>query len=142
MEKIEINQNNTNEESKKGSKVPLIITIIFIFVAIVVVCGVFVFSEETKEELSISNAQLSVEYNEYLGYSAKITGVAKNVTNRDFSYASIEYAIYDANGNNLGTALDNINNLLSGDTWRFEANLFSFPSSKPVSFKLIEITAW
>lgn len=93
-------------------------------------------------ELSISDTQLTVSYNEYLGYSASITGVATNTSGRNLSYASIEFSVYDSNGNNLGTALANINNLGKGDTWRFEATLLDFPKTRPASYKLVEIIAY
>ena len=99
-------------------------------------------TSNNKEKLTISNVSMSVEYNLYLGYSAKITGTAKNLSGKDYSYASIEYTIYDEEGNNLGTAIDNINHLANGDTWKFEANLFSYPNTRPTSYKLVEITAF
>ncbi len=108
--------------------------IIFVIVALT--------PSETKPKLEVSGTSLSVEYSEYLGYSATITGVAKNTSNKNYSYVSVEFSVYDTNGNNLGTAIANINNLSSGDTWQFEANLFSFPSSRPTSYKLVDITAW
>ena len=90
----------------------------------------------------IQQPKIYVEYNEYLGYSAEIKGKLKNTSMRDYDYVSVEFSVYDKNGNNLGTALDNINNLRVGDTWNFSANLFSFPSSKPTRFELIEVTMW
>lgn len=99
-------------------------------------------SNNNKEKLNISNVTMSVDYNSYLGYSAKITGTAKNLSGKNYSYASIEYTIYDEEGNNLGTAIDNINHLANGDTWKFEANLFSYPSTRPTSYKLVDITAF
>ena len=95
-----------------------------------------------NEKLQISEVKMVTEYNEYLGYSVKITGVAKNVSGKKLSYASVEFVIYAADGSNLGTALDNINNLYNGDTWRFEAALFSFPKIQPTSYRLSDITAW
>lgn len=85
---------------------------------------------------------MSITYNEYLGYSATIKGVAVNTSGHDLSYASVEFSVYDASGNNLGTALANINNLGQGDSWRFEAALFDFPSTRPDSYKLVEIIAY
>lgn len=85
---------------------------------------------------------MQVEYNEYLGYSATITGTVVHNGFETLSYASVEFSIYDANGNNLGTAMDNINNLKPGDTWRFSANLFDFPETRPVRFEFAGFTAW
>ena len=96
----------------------------------------------TNSKLEISNVKMVYEYNQTLGYSVKITGTAKNATKKNYSYASVEYSVYDEDGANLGTALDNINNLAAGDTWKFEATLFSFPKTKPATYKLVEITAF
>ena len=95
-----------------------------------------------NEKLEVSGITMTVSYNEYLGYSVKIAGVAKNTSGRALSYASVEFSVFDSSGNNLGTALDNISNLGDGDTWRFEATLFSFPKVKPTAWKLADINAW
>ncbi len=138
---LDVSEQTKNPKNKKGIWIAIIG--IVIIVSIIVVASVFAGSSgSSNEKLAVSGTSMSVEYNEYLGYSAKITGVAKNVTSRNFSYASVEFSVYDANGNNLGTALANINNLSSGDTWRFEATLFDFPSTRPATFKLVEIVAW
>lgn len=97
----------------------------------------------SDDDLDIINGPtMSVEYTEYLGYSAEIHGTLKNNSSRSYDYVSIEFSVYDSNGNNLGTAIDNVNNIGAGESWVFSATLFSFPSSRPTSYKLIEITAW
>ncbi len=120
--------------------------LIFAFIAIAVIVTIFLAvslsKSESKPKLTISDTNMSVTYNEYLGYSATITGVAQNTSGQNLSYASVEFSVYDASGNNLGTALANINNLGEGDTWRFEATLLSFPSTRPTSFKLVEIIGY
>lgn len=94
-----------------------------------------------KVEL-VGTPQMNVEYNSYLGYSAEITGTLKNYTSRAYSYVQIEFSVYDSEGNNLGTAIANMNNLQSGDTWKFSASLLSFPDTQPASFKLIDISCF
>lgn len=139
----EINLGSDVAPQKKNNKnIWTIVTVSIISFIVILVAIVALIPSEKTSKLEVTGTSLSVEYNEYLGYSATITGVAKNTTNKNYSYASVEFSVYDANGNNLGTAIANINNLSSGDTWRFEANLFSFPSSRPTSYKLVEITAW
>lgn len=88
----------------------------------------------------VGTPTMNVEYSEYLGYSAEISGVLKNTSKRDWSYCQVEFAIYDSNDYNLGTALDNINNLRSGDSWNFNASLFSFPETKPYKWVLIDVS--
>lgn len=88
----------------------------------------------------IGTPTMNVEYSEYLGYSASIKGVLKNTSSRNWSYCQVEFAIYDSNDYNLGTALANINNLRSGDSWSFEASLLSFPETKPNKWVLIDVS--
>ena len=44
-----------------------------------------------------------------------------NNTDKEQSYIQIEYVLYDADGNQVGTALANTNHLKAGGTWKFEA---------------------
>lgn len=141
MEEININTKTT--QRKNSTK-----NIWLIVVVSIVICLACYFtfdalsSTESPPKLDVSECTLSVEYNTYLGYSATIKGVAKNNSKENYSYASVEFSVYDSEGNNLGTALANINNLSSGDSWNFKASLFSFTSTKPTRFKLVKINAW
>lgn len=96
----------------------------------------------TRQKLELSDVKMTYSYSEYIGYTVKISGTAKNTSGKSYSYASVEFSVYGESGSNLGTALDNINNLGKGDVWNFEATLFDFPKEKPASYKLVEITAW
>lgn len=58
------------------------------------------------------------DYN--IGYY--IEGTVKNNKDKDYSYVEIEFVCYDAEGNNIGTALDNTNNLLANQTWKYKAS--------------------
>ncbi len=51
----------------------------------------------------------------------KIVGTLKNTTSREYGYIQIEFNLYDAGGNQVGSTLANINNLEPGRTWKFEA---------------------
>ena len=140
-------ENNIEVDSSKlknNHNRNLILIGAFVVVAIIatIILVVSLGNSESKPKLTVSDTHMSVTYNEYLGYSATITGVAENTSGKNFSYASVEFSVYDESGNNLGTALANINILRKGDTWRFEATLLSFPSTRPTSFKLVEITAF
>ena len=42
-------------------------------------------------------------------------------TDKEKSYIQIEYVLYDADGNQVGTALANTNHLKAGGSWKFEA---------------------
>ena len=104
-------------------------------------CFDFSLSEEDNFEL-VGEVSANVEYVKYLGYTCELYGTLKNNSNNSYSYVSIEFSIYDADGNNLGTAMANVNNIGPGETWRFEAVLLSHPSTKPARYKLADITAY
>ena len=54
-------------------------------------------------------------------FAYKITGTLTNNTDKENSYIQIEYVLYDADGNQVGTALANTNHLKAGGSWKFEA---------------------
>ena len=63
--------------------------------------------------------EITNEYDEYSTHY--IEGVVTNNKDKDYSYVGIEFICYDSEGNNLGTAIDNTNNLLGNQTWKFKA---------------------
>ena len=129
--------------SKNSNKAILYSIIAVISVILIIVIAIVVGSGgESKKKYEIINTNMTYEYSEYLGYSANITGTFKNLSNKDFSYVQVEFSVYDAAGNNLGTAIDNINNLSAGDTWKFDASLFSFPDTQPATYKLVDVSYW
>ena len=69
-----------------------------------------------------------------------IEGEIKNNTDRTYSYVQVTFNLYDSNGAQLGTAVDNINNLEANGTWKYKA--MGFVSEKVSSYKLVEITGW
>ncbi len=56
-------------------------------------------------------------------------------------YCQIEFICYDKDGNNLGTAIDNTNNLLENQTWNFKT-MGLFTDSKTDHCYFHEITGW
>ncbi len=71
-----------------------------------------------------------------------IEGVVPNNKDKDYSYVQIEFICYDKKGNNLGTAMDNTNNLLAKQTWKFKA-MGLFTDVKDVDHcDYHEITGW
>ena len=46
----------------------------------------------------IEEPQLSVDYSEYLGYTAYVNGTLKNNSLTDWDYVQVEFSIYDSNG--------------------------------------------
>ena len=80
--------------------------------------------------------------NEYTDMFAHyIEGTVKNNRDKDYSYLQIEFICYDPDGNNLGTAMDNTNNLLGNQTWKFKAmGLFTDKTVDHCDYH--EITGW
>lgn len=77
-----------------------------------------------------------------VGYNAKVSGVIKNITNKELSYVSIEFIIYDEAGNNLGTADTSIRHFASGDTWQFEARLIGSTDTRATKFRVGNVIIW
>lgn len=69
-----------------------------------------------------------------------IEGEIKNNTDKTYSYVQVTFNLYDANGAQLGTALDNINNLEPNSTWKYKA--MGLVTEEVASYKLVEITGW
>ena len=63
-------------------------------------------ASNTKEKFSYT---ISKQYSDTFSYY--VEGIVTNNKDKNYSYVQIEFICYDANGNNLGTALDNTNNL-------------------------------
>lgn len=74
-----------------------------------------------KEEGEKFTHNITKSYLDEAGFGYYIEGTVKNNLDKDYSYVQIQFVCYDAEGNNLGTALDNTNNLLGKETWKFKA---------------------
>ena len=70
-----------------------------------------------------------------------IKGVIKNNSGKDISYVQITYNLFDKDGNQIGTSLDNINNLAKDGTWKFKAIGLDIDGEID-TFKLGEITGF
>ena len=76
------------------------------------------------------------------GYSSYyVEGTIKNNSSEKYSYAQVTFTLYDESGAQIGTAMDNINDLEPGGTWKFKAICLA-PSGNVASYKLSEITGW
>ena len=72
------------------------------------------------------------------GVYTYISGIVKNNTNKKYSYIQITFALFDKDGNKVGTAMANENNIGAGETWKFKAIALEDFST----YKLDEITGW
>ena len=93
-------------------------------------------STEKKEKFSYT---ITDEYDDT--WSHYIEGTVVNNKDKDYSYVQIEFICYDKDGNNLGTAIDNTNNLLGGQTWKFKA-MGLFTDAKVDHCDFHEVSGW
>lgn len=76
------------------------------------------------------------------GMSYTIEGTIKNNMDKQYSYVQVTFNLYDADGAQIGSAIDNINNLEANGLWKFKA-IGSLGDGKAIaSYKLVEITGW
>ena len=95
--------------------------------------------EIEKEQKESFSHEITKQYSD--GFSYYVEGTVKNLKDKDFTYVQIEFVCYDKDGNNLGTAIDNTNNLLANETWKFKA-IGLFSDSKADHCDFHEITSW
>ena len=99
---------------------------------------------ETETKVENNSAEAKYEFIEEprmveKDYSTYIVGTIKNNSGMEKGYMEVTFTLYDANGNNIGTALDNTNNLKDGGTWKFEAMVLD---DDVASFELNEVTGY
>lgn len=70
-----------------------------------------------------------------------LKGIIKNNSGKDCTYVQVTFNLYDKDGNQIGTALDNINNLEKDGTWKFKAMGVDV-EGEIASYKLAEITGY
>ena len=69
-----------------------------------------------------------------------IQGEIKNNTDKEYSYVQVTFNLYDKDGSQLGTAVDNINYLEPNATWKYKA--IGLVTEKVDSYKFVEIIGW
>ena len=89
--------------------------------------------QEVKRNTDVDKYQVQILDSRCDGFATYITGTL--VADRDYSYVQILIPCYDADGNKLGDAIANVNNLNKGESWKFEAmsidtNVASFDINK------------
>lgn len=92
----------------------------------------------TKKEKFELIGEVEQETDQFATY---LKGVIKNNSGKDCTYVQVTFNLYDADGNQIGTALDNINNLEADGTWKFKA-LEMDVDGEIASYKLAEITGY
>lgn len=132
---------------KKQGKSKLLIALIII-ILIMIIVSISSGSDESSKENNEDKVtekfsyEITSQYADEYGFSYYIEGSVKNNKDKDYSYVQIEFICYDAEGNNLGTAIDNTNNLLGNETWKFKA-MSMFSDTKIIDHcDYHEITSW
>jgi hypothetical protein len=72
-------------------------------------------------------------------FGGEITGQVVNRRNRKLGYVQITFLLFDESGAQVGNALDNINGLEAGGTWKFNASTLGTDFS---SYKFNELTGF
>lgn len=102
--------------------------------------------EQTSEKASTKQPKFSYtvdsQYRDEYGWSYYIEGSVTNNKDKKYNYVQIEFICYDAEGNNLGTALDNTNNLLGNQTWKYKAMFMGSNTDAVDHCDYHEITSW
>lgn len=93
--------------------------------------------EEKKEDFTIEGETTGAYDSLKMAYY--IEGTIKNNTDKDKSYASVKFNLFDKDGNQLGTATGSINDLKAGGTWKFKAMGLEKDIAK---YELSEITGF
>ena len=75
--------------------------------------------QEVKRNTDVDKYQIQILDSRSDGFATHITGTL--VADRDYSYVKILIPCYDADGNKLGDAVANLNNLNKVESWKFEA---------------------
>ena len=89
--------------------------------------------QEVRRNTDVDKYQVQILDSRSDGFATYITGTL--VADRDYTYVQILIPCYDADGNKLGDAIANVNNLNKGESWKFEAmsidtNVASFDINK------------
>lgn len=91
---------------------------------------------EKEDKYIVSDLKQS---NDQFGYY--IEGSVKNNSGKEANYIQVSFNLYDKDGNQVGTAVDNTTNLAKDGTWKFKA--IGLDSDKNVaSYKLVEVTGY
>ena len=97
----------------------------------------YYFEKPIKFELSGEVSLKSVYNEEFNCYDVYLDGVAENTTGKDLASCWVSFTLYDNEGNVIGTAEDNLNDLKAGEKWRFSAS--GSMGYEPASFELDEL---
>lgn len=137
---------------EKKKKMPTWLIIVLVIVGVIIIGGII--GSNSDENNSSNKKSIKSEKKEKFSYTIDsaaaddynlfyyINGTVTNNTDKDYSYVQIEFVCYDSQGNNLGTALDNTNNLLGNQTWKYKATFLGSGVEEIDHCDYHEITSW
>lgn len=121
---------------------------VFIMVIIIIGFIMVVFRNSSNDnidsiatDVSIEEFSLSKEtagYNE--GNAFYVIGGIRNNLDKQYSYVQVTFNLYNKDGAQIGTAMDNINNLEPNGIWKFKA--IGIVGEMVDTYKLTDITGW
>lgn len=131
------------KKASKGKAIAgLVLSLLTILFSIITITSM----DETTSNEILTNANVeekfTLESSEHTSdmFSDYIEGTIKNNTNKKYSYVEVKFTVFDKNGNQLGTAWANVNNLEPNGTWKYKA--MALVSDDVASYKLESITGW
>ena len=98
-----------------------------------------------NNDLVINNKIKVFNVNYYLNVVTDayyVEGYIQNIDDEDIDYISIEYNLYDANNNILGTAIASINDLKENAVWKFSAKCDGARGSNVARYELSKVTTY
>ncbi len=134
---------------KQGMPGCLIAIIIFIVIIVIVAISSSGTSDNndsgttgtTTNEEKFTLVEVTSAAPDDYNFAYYIEGSIKNNMDKDYDYVQVTFTTYDADGNTLGTCLDNNSGLEANGTWKFKA--ICLDSVEQISsYKLKEITGW
>ena len=93
-------------------------------------------TNEKEDKFVVSDLKQSKDQ---FGYY--IEGTVKNNSGKEAGYIQVSFNLFDKDGNQVGTAIDNTTNLAKDGTWKFKA--IGIDSNNNIaSYKLAEVTGY
>jgi tetratricopeptide (TPR) repeat protein len=85
-----------------------------------------------RPALQVESAELTYGEHE----TRSISGIVRNNSDHSYSYVQVTVPLYDSGGNLVESAMDNVNNLNAGGTWKFNAIVLT---EGELTFRMSEI---
>lgn len=105
----------------------------------------FKYEVDTDGTILINNEKFTIN-NEMTSFydtdseSFYVVGIFNNNTKKTYYGISLEFAIYDLDGNILGNAITYIEKINANESWKFKANYVNVDATDAVSYKLVDVS--